>query len=64
MADELSLETILPKEAADLSEAEVAHLNEHASQLTDEQMEKFDSVLKREKNEEGKEIDESGNPEK
>lgn len=45
MVDELSLDTILVKEATDLSEEEVAHLNEHETQLTDEQKEKFKSVL-------------------
>ena len=45
MNDELTLESILPKEAADLSEGEREHLNEHKSQLTSEQKDKFATVL-------------------
>lgn len=45
MPDELSLENILPKAAADLSEEERQYLNDNKSQLTEEQKEKFASVL-------------------
>ncbi len=45
MVDEITLESIFEKEASALTEEEVQHLNEHKSQLTGEQMEKFASVL-------------------
>ena len=45
MAEELSLETILPKDASTLTEEEKQHLNDHKSQLNPEQLEKFASVL-------------------
>ncbi len=48
MPDELKLEDILKKEAGDLTKEEIAHLEEHKSQLTDDQKEKFESVLKKE----------------
>lgn len=45
MGEELSLDTILPKEAADLSDEEKVYLKENVNQLTGEQKEKFASVL-------------------
>lgn len=45
MPDELTLDNILPKEPADLTDEEKAHLIEHKSQLTEEQKEKFAEVL-------------------
>lgn len=41
----ITLEEIFEKEASALTEEEVQHLNEHKSQLTQEQMEKFATVL-------------------
>ncbi len=45
MADEITLESIFAKDVGDLTEEEVTHLNEHKSQLTPDQLEKFGSVL-------------------
>lgn len=45
MTDEITLESIFAKEVQDLTEEEVTHLNEHKNQLTQEQLEKFSSVL-------------------
>ena len=45
MVDEITLESIFEKEASALTEEEVQHLNENKSQLTQEQLEKFASVL-------------------
>ncbi len=45
MGEELTLDNILPKAPADLTDEEKAHLIEHKSQLTDEQKEKFNEVL-------------------
>ena len=48
MGEELSLDTILPKDVNDLTGEEKAYLIENQNQLTDEQKEKFASVLKAE----------------
>lgn len=45
MTEELTLESILQKDVADLSEEERNHLNEHKSQLNAEELEKFATVL-------------------
>ena len=45
MVDEITLESIFEKETSALTQEEVEHLNEHRSQLTEEQLEKFASVL-------------------
>ena len=45
MPEHITLESIFEKEASALTEEEVQHLNENKSQLTEEQLEKFASVL-------------------
>ena len=45
MNDELSIENITQKEVTTLSDEEKAYLNENKSQLNEEQLEKFSSVL-------------------
>ena len=63
MPDELKLEDIITKEAGDLTKEEIAHLEEQQSQLTDDQLEKFKSVLE-EKKEGGDNGDGDGNGDK
>ena len=47
MVEEMpQLSNILGKEASDLVQKEIDYLSEHKSQLSDEQLEKFDSVLR------------------
>ena len=46
MPEEITLDSIFAKDAEDLTEEEVQHLNNFKAQLTDEQLEKFDSVLR------------------
>ena len=45
MAEELKLDTIIEKEADDLTDEERTHLNENKDKLTGEQLKKFDSVI-------------------
>lgn len=60
MPDELKLETIIEKDPVNLTEEEITYLNEHKSQLTDDQIKKFESVLK-EEGDDGDDGDEAGN---
>ena len=45
MVDELKLEEVVAKEVADLSDEEKTFLKEKATELTDDQKEKFKEVL-------------------
>ncbi len=63
MTDELKLEDIIKVEAADLTEEAIVYLREHKSQLTDDQIKKFESVLE-EKKEEGDNEDEGDDGDK
>ncbi len=55
MGEELTLDNILPKGPADLTDEEKAYLKENRSQLTDEQKEKFAEVLGNEETGHGEE---------
>lgn len=64
MPEEITLESIFEKEANALSIGEVEHLNTHKSQLSQEQTEKFASVLTDEEKEESKDDDTAENKDK
>ena len=60
MPNELMLETIVQKDPINLTSEEIDYLKDHKSQLTDDQIKKFESVLKNNEDD-GDDGNEAGN---